>query len=76
MGYLEKLQKVKSGDFVYVKERDYVSGKHKIISINEDIVTLDCDGNDDLPWKFSIKTSNAVTAPFSYWISTDKNNNP
>ena len=74
MGYLEKLQKVKVGDTVFIKCRDFPPSTHKIISIKNDVATLDCDGDDNSPWKFSIKTSDALTAPFAYWISTEKGN--
>ena len=76
MGYLEKLQKVRVGDYVYIKGRDSISDKMKIISISGDQATLDCNGNDDKPWRFSISTSNAINPPTAYWISCDKGNNP
>lgn len=76
MGYLEKLQKVKVGDTVFIKGRDSIPYPQKVISIENDAVTLDCDGNDGVPWKFSIKTSNAIIPPTAYWISTEKGNNP
>jgi len=76
MGYLEKLQKVKVGDTVFIKGRDTIPSPHRIVSIENGVATLDCDGNDKLAWKFSIKTSDAVTAPFAYWISTEKRNCP
>ena len=74
MGYLEKLQKVKVGDIVFIKGRDSIPMRQKIVSIEKDIATLDCKANDNLDWKFSIKTSDSVVAPFAYWISTEEVN--
>ena len=76
MGYLEKLQKVKVGDTVFIKGRDTIPSPQKIVSIKKDEATLDCNGNDDKPWRFSISTSNAINPPTAYWISCDKGNNP
>ena len=76
MGYLEKLQSVEVGDYVFIKGRDSVSSKVEILSIDEDEATLDCDGNDNVPWRFSISTSNAINPPTAYWISCDEGNNP
>lgn len=77
MNYLEKLQKIKVGDTVWVKSKDGYNHKQKIISIENNIVTIDCFGNDENEyWKFSLKDSNAITPPTAYWISTEKKNNP
>lgn len=74
MGYLEKLQKVKVGDIVFIKGRDSIPMRQKIVSIENDIAVLDCKANDDVDWKFSIKTSDSMVAPFGYWISTEEGN--
>jgi len=74
MSYLDKLKKVKVGDTVYIKCRDFPPSPYKIIAIDGDVATLNCNGNDDTPWKFSISTSDAVTPPMAYWISTEAKN--
>lgn len=76
MGYLEKLQKVKVGDTVFIKGKYSIPCPQKIISIEDDEATLDCNGNNEVAWKFSIKTSNSLIEPTEYWISTEAGNNP
>jgi len=74
--YLDKLKNVKVGSKVFIKGRDSSPLKATIIKLEDNIATLDCEGNDNQPWKFSIETSDAITPPFAYWISTEKGNNP
>jgi hypothetical protein len=74
--YLDKLKKVVVGSTVYIKSVYSEPLPAKIVELEGSIATLDCNGNDDIPWKFSIKTSDALTPPYAYWISTEKGNNP
>ncbi len=71
--YLDKLKKVGVGSTVYIKSVHSQPIRSKIVELDGSIATLDCSGNDDIPWKFSIETSDALTPPFAYWISTEKN---
>jgi len=74
--YLDKLKKVGVGSTVYIKSVHSQPIRSKIVELDGSIATLNCNGNDDIPWKFSIETSDALTPPFAYWISTEKGNNP
>jgi hypothetical protein len=76
MNYLDKLKNVRVGSTVFIKGRDSSPLKAKIIELENNIATLDCNGNNNQPWQFSIETSDAITSPFAYWISTEKGNNP
>lgn len=76
MGYLEKLQSVKVGDTVFIKGKYSIPCPQKIISIENDVATLDCNGNNEVAWKFSIKTGDSLIPPTEYWISTEEGNNP
>ena len=73
VNYLDKLKKVGVGSTVYIKSVHSQPIRSKIVELDGSIATLDCSGNDDIPWKFSIETSDALTPPFAYWISTEKN---
>ena len=71
--YLDKLKNVGVGSTVYIKSVHSQPIRSKIVELDGSIATLDCNGNNDIPWKFSIETSDALTPPFAYWISTEKN---
>jgi hypothetical protein len=76
MNYLDKLKNVRVGSKVFIKNRDSMTLRATIIELEDNVATLDCVGNNNTPWKFSIETSDAITPPLAYWISTEKGNNP